>query len=354
MAAPAKYQPSVLHIGLGKRVGARLFVANATTTDHPAGERISGNYSVVTVESVFDFLHQRSQLQQELVIPMCRWPVPPPPRPESRKENDMRLLHNSLVSMLIVTALAWSSAAHAERRIVIIHDPGPQGPSLEMSTQMVASARAAAAKEAQDAADAGQPLARPQQIKLPQMEVSAIATTVDGRREVLLRDANDPQNTASMQYPRGVGDPAVQFTVGQTVNFEPTGNDQPDRELRADGQLKGQPGPCAGIPPEATGPRDIFRYPALSRHADQEVSMFRCLRVPTTALLLSALLVPVHAGAAPQLNSSEASVIVTSFVVLSLPMAASMGLSELSKAPFKASERNARATRTKVPLPPRK
>jgi len=64
-----KYQPSVLHIGLGKRVGARLFIANATTTDHPAGERISGNYSVVTVESVFDFLHQRSQLQQELVIP---------------------------------------------------------------------------------------------------------------------------------------------------------------------------------------------------------------------------------------------------------------------------------------------
>lgn len=82
--------------------------------------------------------------------------------------------------------------------------------------------------------------------------------------------------------------------------------------------------------------------------------MFRCLRVPASALLLSALLVPtVHAGAAPQLNSSQASVIVTSFVVLSLPMAASMGLSELSKAPFKASERNGKATRTKaVPLPP--
>ena len=124
-----KYQPSVLHIGLGKRVGARLFVANATTTDHPAGERISGNYSVVTVESVFDFLHQRSQLQQELVIPMCRWPVPLPPRPESRKENDMRPLLTSVLSMVIVTGLAWSTAAHAERRIVIIHDPGPQGPS---------------------------------------------------------------------------------------------------------------------------------------------------------------------------------------------------------------------------------
>ncbi|PJL80200.1 hypothetical protein B9Y88_00495 [Stenotrophomonas maltophilia] len=182
---------------------------------------------------------------------MCRWPVPPPPRPESRKENDMRLLHNSLVSMLIVTALAWSSAAHAERRIVIIHGPGPQGPSLEMSTQMVASVRAAAAKEAQDAADAGQPLARPQQIKLPQMEVSAIATTVDGRREVLLRDANDPQNTASMQYPRGIGDPAVQFTVGQTVNFEPTGADQ-------GWQLKDNQGRPLEYLPEATGPRDIF------------------------------------------------------------------------------------------------
>ncbi|MGG2103366.1 hypothetical protein [Stenotrophomonas sp. NRRL B-14846] len=164
----------------------------------------------------------------------------------------MRLLHNSLVSMLIVTALAWSSAAHAERRIVIIHDPGPQGPSLEMSTQMVASARAAAAaEEAKDAADAGQPLARPQQIKLPQMEVSGIATTVDGRREVLLRDANDPQNTASMQYPRGIGDPAVQFTVGQTVNFEPTGADQ-------GWQLKDNQGRPLEYLPEATGPRDIF------------------------------------------------------------------------------------------------
>ena len=182
---------------------------------------------------------------------MCRWPVPPPPRPESRKENDIPPPLTSLLSSVLFTGLAWSTAAHAHRRIVIIHDPGPQGPSLEMSTQMVASARAAAAKEAQDAADAGQPLARPQQIKLPQMEVSAIATTVDGRREVLLRDASDPQNTASMQYPRGIGDPAVQFTVGQTVNFEPTGADQ-------GWQLKDNQGRPLEYLPEATGPRDIF------------------------------------------------------------------------------------------------
>ncbi len=163
----------------------------------------------------------------------------------------MRALPVSLMSMVMVAGLLGANTAHAERRIVIIHDPGPEGPSLEMSTQMVDSARAAAAKEAQDAADAGQPLARPQQIKLPQMQVSAIATTVDGRREVLLRDANDPQNTASMQYPRGIGDPAVQFTVGQTVNFEPTGNDQ-------GWQLKDNQGRPLEYLPEATGPRDIF------------------------------------------------------------------------------------------------
>ncbi|MCM2526259.1 hypothetical protein NDN64_17060 [Stenotrophomonas maltophilia] len=82
--------------------------------------------------------------------------------------------------------------------------------------------------------------------------------------------------------------------------------------------------------------------------------MFRCPRVPASALLLSALLVPtVHAGAAPQLNSSEASVLITSLIVVSVPLAASAGLSELSKAPFKASERNGRGARTKaVPLPP--
>ena len=63
------YLPSVVHISLGKRVGARVAVANATTTDHPLAERVSGNYSVVTVESVFDFLRARQQLPQELSIP---------------------------------------------------------------------------------------------------------------------------------------------------------------------------------------------------------------------------------------------------------------------------------------------
>ncbi|MGA6182111.1 DUF2145 domain-containing protein [Stenotrophomonas sp. NPDC077421] len=63
-----RYTPSTLHIGVAKRLGARFFVPNAVVTDHPASERISGNYSVVTVESIFDFLQQRSSLQQELSV----------------------------------------------------------------------------------------------------------------------------------------------------------------------------------------------------------------------------------------------------------------------------------------------
>ena len=63
------YQPTRLHIDLSKRIGARFFVANAAVTDHPASERISGNYSVITVESVFDFLQQQHMLQQDHSIP---------------------------------------------------------------------------------------------------------------------------------------------------------------------------------------------------------------------------------------------------------------------------------------------
>jgi len=179
---------------------------------------------------------------------MCRWPVLLPPRPESREENDMRPQPVSLMSMVIIAGLLGANTAHAERRIIILQDPGPQGPSLEMSAPLVASARAAAAKEARDA---GLPPGHGASVKLPQMQVSAIATTVDGRREVLLRDANNPQNTASMQWPKRPGDPAVQFTVGQTVNFEPTGTDQ-------GWQVKDNQGRPLEYLPEATGPRDIF------------------------------------------------------------------------------------------------
>lgn len=75
------YQPSTLHIGVAKRLGARFFVPNAAVTDHPASERISGNYSVVTVESVFDFLQQRKGLQRELSVPHVPVAGMAPPKP---------------------------------------------------------------------------------------------------------------------------------------------------------------------------------------------------------------------------------------------------------------------------------
>lgn len=69
------YQPTRMHIGIGKRLGARFFADNVAVSDHPASERISGNYSVVTVESTFDFLHRSGALERELSIPH-QTPVP--------------------------------------------------------------------------------------------------------------------------------------------------------------------------------------------------------------------------------------------------------------------------------------
>jgi len=68
------YTPSRLHIGIGKRLGVRFFARNAAVTDHPARERISGNYSVVTVESVFDFLHQSGALEREMTVTLPQSP----------------------------------------------------------------------------------------------------------------------------------------------------------------------------------------------------------------------------------------------------------------------------------------
>ncbi|RBA92827.1 DUF2145 domain-containing protein [Xanthomonas oryzae pv. oryzae] len=64
----ARYHPSTLHLALSQRIGARFVAANAAVTDHPVGERVSGNYSVVTVESVLDVLHQLDAVDKELSI----------------------------------------------------------------------------------------------------------------------------------------------------------------------------------------------------------------------------------------------------------------------------------------------
>ncbi|WP_277872346.1 DUF2145 domain-containing protein [Vulcaniibacterium tengchongense] len=62
------YRPSALHIKLHERVAARFGIANATTGDHPASERLSGDYSVVTVESVVKFLQSQGWIAREWVV----------------------------------------------------------------------------------------------------------------------------------------------------------------------------------------------------------------------------------------------------------------------------------------------
>lgn len=65
----AGYQPASLRIKLQERLAARFGIDNATTTDHPASERLSGDYSVVTVDSVVGFMRAKQWLAQELVVP---------------------------------------------------------------------------------------------------------------------------------------------------------------------------------------------------------------------------------------------------------------------------------------------
>ena len=74
------YTPSRLHLDLHERLGARLFVKHVAVTDHPAGERIGGDYSVVTVESGFYFLKSRALLQRD-------FRVPNPPAAPALQEN---------------------------------------------------------------------------------------------------------------------------------------------------------------------------------------------------------------------------------------------------------------------------
>ncbi len=70
----ARYHPSTLYLDLSQRVGARFIEANAAVTGHPMGERVSGNYSVVTVESVFDFCISATRWTKNFLIS----PVPQP------------------------------------------------------------------------------------------------------------------------------------------------------------------------------------------------------------------------------------------------------------------------------------
>lgn len=53
------FRPDIVHIAYAKRVLGGLFGVNTIFTDHSAGTRLSGKYSVVTVRSIFRYLQER-------------------------------------------------------------------------------------------------------------------------------------------------------------------------------------------------------------------------------------------------------------------------------------------------------
>ncbi|WP_090435363.1 DUF2145 domain-containing protein [Duganella sp. CF458] len=52
----AGFRPSGIDIGLGSRVGARLFRANVAFDDHPTGPRIRGHFDTITVDEIENFV----------------------------------------------------------------------------------------------------------------------------------------------------------------------------------------------------------------------------------------------------------------------------------------------------------
>lgn len=59
------FRPDRVHIPYSKRVLGGLFSANAAFTDHPVGTRLSGDYPVVTVRSIFDYLQRRGYASEQ-------------------------------------------------------------------------------------------------------------------------------------------------------------------------------------------------------------------------------------------------------------------------------------------------
>ena len=53
------FRPDIVHIAYAKRVLGGLFGVNTIFTDHSVGTRLSGDYPVVTVRSIFRYLEER-------------------------------------------------------------------------------------------------------------------------------------------------------------------------------------------------------------------------------------------------------------------------------------------------------
>ncbi len=74
------YQPTPLRIGATQRLGATLFRANLSFTDHPLDTRLSGVYPVVTVDSVVRFLERFDPATRQAVVELDPQPARGAPR----------------------------------------------------------------------------------------------------------------------------------------------------------------------------------------------------------------------------------------------------------------------------------
>ena len=59
LLAQDRFQPDVLRIPYIERLAGAVTVANVSFVDHPLGDRLSGHYRVVTVDSIFRYLAQQ-------------------------------------------------------------------------------------------------------------------------------------------------------------------------------------------------------------------------------------------------------------------------------------------------------
>ncbi len=59
------FTPDVIHIDYTQRILGGLFSANTVFTDHAVGARLSGQYKVVTVRSIFRYLQQIDAVKQQ-------------------------------------------------------------------------------------------------------------------------------------------------------------------------------------------------------------------------------------------------------------------------------------------------
>jgi len=55
------FRPVGVDVGLGARVGARLFRANVAFDDHPTGPRLRGHFDTVTVDGIEQFVRTRDR-----------------------------------------------------------------------------------------------------------------------------------------------------------------------------------------------------------------------------------------------------------------------------------------------------